>query len=111
MKKWSKIMCAKFVDSVEKNYCCFVDLKQYWDMMNTFKIHDMQYDGRNDYIEVTLIDLDQQLLKFALPIYKCPPSVKLNNTLQCLRGVRQLPTWKLKMQQMIINSSQQKKGG
>ncbi len=109
MKKWSKIKCCKFIDSVEKNYSCFVDLKQYRDMINAFKIHDMQFDEKNEYIDATLIDLDQQLLKFALPIYKCPPSVKLNNTLQCLRGVRKLPTWKLEMQQMIINSS--KKGG
>lgn len=76
MKKWSKIKCCKFIDSVEKNYSCFVELKQYRDMMNTFKIHDMQYDEKNDYIDVTLIDLDQQLLKFALPIFQSEIQMK-----------------------------------
>lgn len=109
MKKWSKIRCAKFIDSVEKNYSCFVELKQYRDMINAFKIHDMQYKDGQDYIEVSLIDLDQQLLKFALPIYKCPPSVKFRNTFHCLIGDIKSPEWKLEMQQMIINSK--KKGG
>ena len=109
MKKWSKIKCCKFVDSVEKSYSCFVELKQYRDMMNAFKIHYMRYDDKNEYIDVTLIDLDQQLLKFALPVYKYSSSAKLYNTLQCLRGVIKSPTWKSEMQQMIINST--KKGG
>lgn len=110
MKNWSKQKCAKFVNSVEKNYCCFVDLKQYWGMINAFKIYDMQYKDKNNYIEVTLIDLDQQLLKFALPIYKYSSPVQLNNTLHCLRELRKSPTWKLEMQQTIINSSQTKGG-
>ncbi len=109
MKKWSKEACAKFVHNVEKNYSCFVELKQYRDMINAFKIHDMQYDDKNEYIDVTLIDLDQKLLKFALPIYKYSSSAKLYNTFDNLRGVRKSPTWKLEMQQMIINST--KKGG
>ena len=109
MKKWSKEACAKFVHNVEKNYSCFVELKQYRDMINAFKIHDMQYDDKNEYIDVTLIDLDQQLLKFALPVYKYSSSAKLYNTFDNLRGVRKSAKWKLEMQQMIINSS--KKGG
>lgn len=107
MNFWTKWKCAKFVDNIEKKHNVFVDLKQYKDMINAFKVINMTFNNEN-YIKVSLLDWDKSILIFQLPIYKNTLKINLNNTIGCLYHGRKQSISKSKIQQMLIEEQKQK---